>query len=234
MKLGTAASATLLALAAALSGLAWQHSSPPTMNLDLVAVPVEGGVLLVSRHEVSIAEWQLCFDAGGCSFKPRPGPGAIGENFPVTGVNWFDVNEYAAWARQRSGLPLRLPTLAEWNAMAHKPASDQQRPKLFTDPRLAWAAGYETSAAQPPRLKISGSFKPTPEGVADVGGNVWEWTATCVSTGFANYDPARCPAYVAAGEHEAVIPVFVRDPVTGGCALGTPPAHLGFRLVAGE
>jgi formylglycine-generating enzyme required for sulfatase activity len=233
MKLRTAVSATLMALAAALSGWAWQHSLPSQMNLDLVAVPVESGALLVSRYEVSIADWQLCLDDGGCSFKPRPGLGAIGENFPVTGVNWFDVNEYVAWARQRSGLRLRLPTLAEWNTIAHKPAFDK-RPKLFSDPRLAWAAGYDTSAAQPPRLKISGSFKPTREGVADIGGNVWEWTATCVSAGFAGGDAARCPAYMAAGEHEAVVPVFVRDPAAGGCALGTPPTHLGFRLVADE
>jgi hypothetical protein len=29
----------------------------------------------------------------------------------------------------------------------------------------------------------------------------------------------------------AVIPFLVRDPARGGCAVGAPPAHLGFRLV---
>jgi formylglycine-generating enzyme required for sulfatase activity len=231
MKLQAAASATFLVLAAAFLGAIWQHGKPPPMVADLVAVNIGGRTLLVSRHEVTIAEWQNCLDDGGCSFTPRPGLGATAGNFPVTGVNWFDVKEYVVWARQRTGLPLRLPTLPEWNVIASRLPSDQ-RPKLFTDPRLAWAADYNTGAVQSPKLKISGSFKPTREGVADVSGNVWEWTATCVSTGFTGGDSARCPAYMAAGEHEAVIPVFVRDPANGGCAIGTPPAHLGFRLVA--
>jgi hypothetical protein len=40
-----------------------------------------------------------------------------------------------------------------------------------------------------------------------------------------------CPAFIAAGTHETRFPVFVRDPSTGGCATGTPPAYLGLRLI---
>ena len=47
-------------------------------------------------------------------------------------------------------------------------------------------------------------------------------------------EPQRCPAYLAEGLHEAAVSVFVRDPVVGGCALGTPPANIGFRLVADQ
>lgn len=229
MRLRAAASVTVLVLAAALLGLVYQTGSPTRIRLDMVAVSIGDRLLLVSRHEVSIAEWQLCYDDGGCSFNPKPGPGAAGTNFPVTGVNWFDVNEYLAWSRQNSDLQLRLPTLAEWNMIAQDVPLAKQK-KLFTDPRLAWAANYSTTAI-PPRLKTSGSFKPSQNGIADLSGNVWEWTMTCVSSSFTDQDAERCPAYIAAGEHEATIPVFVRDPANGGCAVGAPPAHLGFRLV---
>jgi formylglycine-generating enzyme required for sulfatase activity len=71
-----------------------------------------------------------------------------------------------------------------------------------------------------------------PEASCYLDGNVWEWTSSCFRPGFESATENRCPAFVAAGEHEAIVSLFVRDPATGGCALGTPPTHLGFRLVS--
>ncbi|MEC8042421.1 MAG: formylglycine-generating enzyme family protein, partial [Pseudomonadota bacterium] len=34
--------------------------------------------------------------------------------------------------------------------------------------------------------------------------------------------------------HVAAIPYLVRDPARGGCAVGSPPAHLGMRLISDE
>ena len=36
------------------------------------------------------------------------------------------------------------------------------------------------------------------------------------------------------GLHRAYMSNFVRDGKSGGCAVGTPPEHLGFRLVREE
>ena len=33
------------------------------------------------------------------------------------------------------------------------------------------------------------------------------------------------------GRHRSYMTDFVRDPKSGGCAVGTPPDNLGFRLV---
>lgn len=182
-------------------------------------------VLLVSRYEVTVASWRQCFNSGGCSYLPVS-PSASGQ-LPVTGVNWFDVNEYLLWSNSRNGGELRLPTLAEWREIARSLAHEKPAP-LFTDPRLAWAATYGQEPIQTGPPRRIGAFSTTPDGISDLDGNVWEWTSSCAKLGFGDL----CPAYVAAGEHEAAISVFVRDPGSGGCATGTPPTHLGFRLVS--
>lgn len=74
-------------------------------------------------------------------------------------------------------------------------------------------------------------------GVRDIGGAVWEWTATCLRRG--EVDAAgritgqtdSCGIYIAEGLHRAAIADFVRDPKSGGCSVGVPPANLGLRLV---
>jgi formylglycine-generating enzyme required for sulfatase activity len=80
-------------------------------------------------------------------------------------------------------------------------------------------------------LRPSGAFGALPNGISDLGGNVWEWTASCASK---DIDPARCPAFIVEGLHETALSVFVREPATVGCAAGAPPAHVGFRLVSGS
>ena len=195
-------------------------------GMQMIPVAVAGHALQVSRHEVTVASWRRCFADGGCSHMPVSP--SVSDKLPVTGVNWFDVNEYLNWANARDGGGLRLPTLAEWRVIARAIAHEKPAP-LFTDPQLAWAANYgqETAQSGPPR--VVGSFSTTPEGISDLDGNVWEWTSSCAKPGFGDH----CPAYVAAGEHEAAVSIFVRDPASGGCATGTPPTHLGFRLVVG-
>jgi formylglycine-generating enzyme required for sulfatase activity len=222
---------TLVALAVTAMMLALPMGAPDRRFRDGM-VPValaDGTALSVARHEVTIAEWRACFADGGCARLPAP-PSALGV-LPVTGVNRFDVEEYLAWANGKSGGGLRLPAIAEWRIIARSLAPEKSAPR-FADPRLAWAARYgqDTAPSGPPRP--IGSFTTTPDGVSDLDGNVWEWTASCAAPGFDGADAKRCPAYIAAGAHEAAVSVFVRDPATGGCAAGTPPAHLGFRLVS--
>jgi formylglycine-generating enzyme required for sulfatase activity len=209
---------TLSLLAMAL--FAPQHAQPLLLNWVDV-----GQGLHVMRHEVSIAQWRQCVGEHGCSFMPRLGLGAIDDGFPVTGIGALDAQEFVAWASLRTGRKVRLPTLEEWYRFSEVPF--YKPTKIFTDPRLAWAASYGSEDTVDPTLKRQGGFGQNTKGVADVEGNVWEWTSSCVM----NQDAAHCPAFFAAGKHEAIISVFVRDPSSGGCATGTPPAHIGIRLL---
>ena len=201
------------------------HQHDENFRLHMKSVNVAGHNLFVSRYEVTAASWFQCFVDGGCEHNAAEGKAS--NNFPVTGVNWFDVNQYLDWANRKAGGGLRLPTLAEWRLIDRTLVHPKPAP-LFTDPRMAWAATYGQEKAVGGPVQKSGSFSTTPEGIADLDGNVWEWTSSCFRADFED----SCPAYIAAGEHEAIVSIFVREPAPGGCATGVPPSHLGFRLVA--
>jgi formylglycine-generating enzyme required for sulfatase activity len=216
---------SIIFLAALVAGGVEDRSSRPGMRPVRIG---EGETLLVSTYEVSIASWRRCAMDGACADLPQAH--ARNTTFPMTGVSWLDVKDYIDWTNARSGGGLRLPTLAEWRAIDRSLAHTPAKP-LFADPRLSWAANYERAAVPAGPVRASGSFTTTRDGIADLDGNVWEWTSSCYKPD-SGLTPAVCPAFVAAGAHEAVVSIFVRDPASGGCATGTPPTHLGFRLVA--
>ncbi len=218
--------------AAGLSGLAVatllgiRQPDDDGLALRAVAMP-DGTALLVMSREVTRRDWKACADAGAC--EDLTGPITQGSpDMPMTGVNRFDVDAYLAWINGRGAHAYRLPTAGEWQALAAGlPRRDYK--KLFDDPRLAWAADYGSMPAVSGVLRRSGGFGTLANGLSDLSGNVWEWTATCARDGI---EAARCPAYKVEGLHETALSVFVRDPFSGGCASGAPPNHVGFRLVS--
>jgi formylglycine-generating enzyme required for sulfatase activity len=220
-----------LVMALALGWTGGGHDDSLGTQMVPITLKDSGGrTLLVSRYEVTVASWRKCYRDGRCPHMPEAATGS--DDVPVTGVNYIDVGNYLEWANGRSRRVLRLPTLDEWRAINPAPVVTEPKPR-FTDPRMAWAATYgqeKRVTAGPPRPV--GSFSTTASGIADLDGNVWEWTSSCFKPGFESASDSRCPAFVAAGEHEAAVSLFVRDPGSGGCATGTPPTHLGFRLVS--
>jgi formylglycine-generating enzyme required for sulfatase activity len=218
---------SLLALPILLLPLLWMGGGSDTSFRDgMLPVAMNGHTLLISKYEVSVGSWRHCMEDGACADLPEAHSAST--SLPMTGVSWLDVQDYLAWTNGRAGGGLRLPTLDEWRIIDRALAQEPQQP-LFTDPRLSWAADYSLRKPAVGPVRAQGSFSTTPEGIADLDGNVWEWTSTCYQSG---REVASCPAFIAAGEHEAVVSVFVRDAASGGCATGTPPAHLGFRLMA--
>ena len=195
-----------------------------------VALP-DGGVLYVQKHELSVAEWNACHEAGGCDLGLRVPEGQSAETLPATGLSHADVAQYLAWITASTGHDFRLPTAAEWAAMARDVLPLARTPH-FTDPALAWASTYSLEEPTPRALRPRGSFSTSPEGVADLDGNVWEWTRDCYSGSAPPSEAGQCAAYLLGGEHLAAMFFLERDPARGGCAVGTPPAHLGARLVS--
>lgn len=143
----------------------------------------------IDRHEVTRAAYQTFLHETG--YRPPfvdeawardgwnwdgtdypPGTGA----HPVVLVSWHDATEYCAWAGKR------LPTEAEWQRAAlgegrAYPWGDTYDPSRLNHgtidaPNFDPSDGYEKTAPV-------GSFPSgdTPEGVSDLFGNAWEFTA---------------------------------------------------------
>ncbi|MDX5403118.1 MAG: formylglycine-generating enzyme family protein [Rhodobacterales bacterium] len=213
-----------------------QRGPDPALLPDMTEHPVViagGRAIYVQRHEVTIADWNRCVAQKGCRLELRAPAQLDPATTPATGLSYSDAMEYIDWINRTTGHVFRLPTLAEWDAMA-APVLPEASAPLFTDPSLTWASSYLTEGLAPRLLKTQGSFSTSPDGIADLDGSVWEWTQDCYAGTAEGVDPDRCPAFFVGGEHVAAIPFLVRDPARGGCAVGSPPAHLGMRLVSDD
>ena len=193
----------------------------------------------IMNRQVTAGEYARCADDGGC---PRiPHASTMAER-PMVGVSWRDATAYAEWVTNKTGLVHRLPTDEESVFAAGEKVRDEAPPLVDpTDPAQAWITRYETESnrARPGALDPQpvGTFGRNDNGLQDFGGNVWEWTNTCFlrmtlePTGATRVTNTNCGVRVVQGAHRTYMTDFIRDPRTGGCAAGVPPANLGFRLV---
>jgi len=191
------------------------------------------------NHQVTAGEYARCAEDGGCPKIPHASAMA---DRPMVGVSWRDATAYAEWLTNKTGVLHRLPTDEEWVFAAGEKVRDEALPLVDpADPAQAWIARYEAEAnrARPGAFDPQpvGSFGRNENGLQDFGGNIWEWTNSCFlritlePTGVARVTNTNCGVRVVQGAHRTYMTDFIRDPRTGGCAAGVPPANLGFRLV---
>lgn len=205
--------------------------------LATVAIPAPVEVMATP---VSTAQWLDCVADGACSL---PGGPVDNPDLPVTGVSWLDAQAFAGWLSHRTGQTWRLPTDIEWAQAAAEMFRDDA---LGVDsdpanPATRWLAEYATQSARNRTLDRAvrpvGMLNVNSRGVRDIGGAVWEWTSTCLRRGEIDAEGRildqsdSCGIYIAEGLHRAAVADFVRDPKSGGCSVGVPPANLGLRLV---
>ena len=190
------------------------------------------------KHQVSSADYQLCVDDGGCRALDRGV--VVAADRPAVQISWYDADGYAAWLSRRTGDAYRLPTDEEWAYAAGSKFKDDGIVIDDNDPSKRWIARYEREADRAPSVpgtRSFGSFGSNENGLQDVGGNVWEWTASCFvrrvldDAGKIVSENPNCGVRVVEGQHRAYVTDFIRDAKAGGCAVGVPPDNLGFRLV---
>ncbi|OBQ71201.1 SUMF1/EgtB/PvdO family nonheme iron enzyme [Mesorhizobium erdmanii] len=196
--------------------------------------------LEIMKYQVSVADYARCVGDGAC----KPADMRRVGDVPVTGVSHIDAEAYAKWLSERTGETWRLPTDLEWAYAAGERfrgdiegnASDPN------NPAQRWLDQYrkETSLGRlpDPEPRAQGAFGINSKGLADIAGNVWEWTSTCyvhttiASDGTQAEDSIEnCGVHAVEGFHRTYMSNFIRDGKSGGCAVGTPPDNLGFRLV---
>lgn len=208
------------------------------LGSDYLSIPVrfERG-FRIGKFGVTVRQWEACRRAGACGDaggKVR----ADGLDHPVVRVDWHQAQDFARWLSKATGRPWRLPTEQEWfyAATAGKGFRVEARPQdLLPGPR-------GTTPAK--RTWPVGHFGENAWGMADVAGNVWDWTLTCHTLSPQRLleapeparlaDPACCSTRIVAGPTRAHVPDFVADTYSGGCATSEPVANLGFRLVLEE
>jgi formylglycine-generating enzyme required for sulfatase activity len=196
--------------------------------------------LSIMRGQVSAADYRRCIEAQAC---PIADQDATASDLPVVKANWYDANAYAAWLSRETGEHWRLPTDEEWAYAAAGLFKDDVLPESFdgSDPGRRALALYDRDADRTDTigkaLRPVGGFGENENGLLDIAGNVWEWTDTCFARsalngqGEVSTTTVNCGVRVAEGRHRTYMTDFIRDPRIGGCAVGTPPANLGFRLV---
>lgn len=197
----------------------------------------------IMKYQVSSTDYGRCVEAGAC----EPSEAALVADRPVTGVSHIDAEAYAAWYSGVTGDTWRLPTDVEWAfAAGERFAGDIEAGEGDpSNPAQRWLALYRAESGlgrEPaPEARAPGSFGTNSKGVADIAGNVWEWTSTCyanatLSSAGAGIDSVveNCGVHVVEGFHRTYMSNFIRDGKSGGCAVGTPPDNLGFRLVREE
>lgn len=213
------------------------HDEQP---VDAPMATLEMRPVTIMKYEVRSADYALCVGEGVCDpAEPRlPGEGDV----PVTGVNYAGAVAYAAWLSARTGTQWELPTDREWAYAAGQTfEEDVLGATSPADPAALWLAKYEREAARQNDMdrvpQPIGSFGINANGVADMDGNVWEWTQTCHrrvhidAEGKVLSEVPACTIRVLDGQHRASMSYFIRDAKSGGCSVGIPPDNLGFRLV---
>lgn len=161
--------------------------------IELISISGHGAVnpFLIAKYELTKAQFR-CFirETGydGSAFpSSKPSEPFLNEwhhgtypkgqdLYPVCNLNWHHAKAFCEWLAKKSGRPVRLPTDAEWTLAAAGP----------TGRRYPWGNAWEagrcntgTPADGFAESAPVGSFPTgaTPEGVHDMAGNIWEWTA---------------------------------------------------------
>lgn len=233
---------------AAIAPGAMEYSQPGEflVNGRPVAAPAERIVFErpfeMMAYLVSLGDYRRCVADGAC--KPADASEASADTVPVTGVSYLDAVAYAGWFSKKTGETWRLPTDAEWAfAAAERYVGDNFiEANDPANPAVAWIRRYreetERKRVRDPEPKPAGFYGPNSRGLYDLGGNVWEWTSTCYFRAtltpdgkFVQSVVENCGVHVMEGRHRAYMSNFIRDGKSGGCAVGTPPENLGFRLV---
>jgi formylglycine-generating enzyme required for sulfatase activity len=121
----------------------------------------------------------------------------------VVHINWFEADAYARWRAAQDSEPIRLPTEAEWEHAAET-----------SGPAWAEHGNFSESRAlhpmPPPRTRA---------GLLQMGGDVWEWTASS----YLPY-PGYRPWAGAVGEYNGKF--MINQMVLRGGSCATPRSHI--------
>ncbi|MGB3220881.1 MAG: SUMF1/EgtB/PvdO family nonheme iron enzyme, partial [Anaerolineae bacterium] len=194
--------AAILAVLALIAPVLWirqailrSQTRTPVVNMPATQIMVGSPPVAVhvpefaiERYEVSNQQYDLCISAGVCA--SRAGPQSDEDSnvvdHPVVYVNAYQADAYCRW------LDRRLPSSLEWERAAR---SDDHEPWLWDpdppDPSRVNMSfqNADSNHTSPVNGYPTGSTTGDPEGVFNLVGNVWEWTASPSNGGLYGLNP---------------------------------------------
>ncbi len=230
------AKATALAARRFTAGKPWFNS------LGIKLVPV--GQNMVAIWECRYSDYDAFIrdakHAGGTGWKS---PGFKQDlSDPVVNVSWDDAQAFCKWLTEKesketllSGYKYRLPTDQEWSAAAQlsgeaggTPAERDRKivgvyPWGNAWPPPAGAGNYENRIAYDRYEHTSpvATFLPNPNGIYDLGGNVWEWCEDVMNNG----------KVVRGGSWQGYEPGLLYTSTRKSFPAGERKTDVGFRIV---
>lgn len=184
----------------------------------------------IDRTEVTNRAYRLCAQAGSCSVPTSVASqtrldyftNPAYDNFPVVNVDWRAADAYCTWVGKT------LPSLEQWEvAAAVAPATQRRFVYPWGDRFEARFANSDATALQD--TQAVGTYQPVGNslwGVADLAGNVAEWTLMPATN--------LVDGYVVKGGSFQDGPIALRTDALQEVTKTTAAPWLGFRCVRAD
>lgn len=145
-----------------------------TFDAELPQHQVSLSAYEISRYEITNAQYRAFVEAmnrptprGHNGEKTWEDETLNGDTQPVVGVTWFDAQAFAEW------IGGSLPTEAQWERAA-RGTEARVYPWGDTPPKARQHANFARRYNRPMPVGQFPKGK-SPDGIADLAGNVWEW-----------------------------------------------------------